>query len=84
MQTRKPSDVDRIVAKIDETRIAEHWRNPDRPDAKFVKRRRRQDPKITRAKTRARTAVYRNRVATGIWLAAPWPTCSLADSICWR
>jgi hypothetical protein len=61
MQTRKPSDVDRIVAKIDETRIAEHWRNPDRPNAKFVKRRR-QDPKITRAKTRVRTAHYRNRL----------------------
>jgi hypothetical protein len=62
MQTRKPSDVDRLVAQIDETRVAEHWRNPDRPDAKFVKRRRRQDPKITRAKTRARTALYRNRL----------------------
>jgi hypothetical protein len=61
MQTRKPSDVDRIVAQIDLTRVAEHWRNPDRPDAKFVKRRR-QDPKITRAKTRARTALYRNRL----------------------
>jgi hypothetical protein len=61
MQTRKPgNDVDQVVARIDETRVAEHWRNPDRPDATFVKQRRRQDPKIRRAKGRARTAVWRN------------------------
>jgi hypothetical protein len=48
MQTRKPgNDVDHIVAKIDETRISELWRNPDRPNARFVKQVRRQDPKIT-------------------------------------
>jgi hypothetical protein len=62
MQTRKPSDVDWIVAQIDETRVAEHWRNPDRPDARFVKNVRRQDPKIRRAQTRLRTAHYRNRL----------------------
>jgi hypothetical protein len=62
MQTRKPSDVDRIVAQIDETRVAEHWRNSDRPNGQFVKKRRRQDPKIRRAKTRVRTAHYRNRL----------------------
>jgi hypothetical protein len=63
MQTRKPgNDVDRIVARIDETRVAEHWRNPDRPDGTFVRSRRRQDPKVTRAKARARTAMYRNRL----------------------
>jgi hypothetical protein len=63
MNTRKTGDeVDRIVAQIDETRRAEHWRNPDRPDGKFAKKSRRQDPKITRAKTRARTAMYRNRL----------------------
>jgi hypothetical protein len=63
MQTRKPgNDVDQIVARIDETRVAEHWRNPDRPNGKFVKSRRRQDPKIRRAKTRVRTALYRNRL----------------------
>jgi hypothetical protein len=60
MQTRKPSDLDRIVAQIDEARQAEHWRNPDRPNGQFVKRRRRQDPKIRRAKGRVRTAVWRN------------------------
>jgi hypothetical protein len=62
MHTRKPGDdVDRIVAQIDETRVAEHWRSPDRPDAKFVKRHR-QDSKIRKAKGRARTAMYRNRL----------------------
>lgn len=43
------SDVDRIVARIDETRVAEHFRNPDRADSRFVKARRRQDPAIGRA-----------------------------------
>jgi hypothetical protein len=63
MNTRKTGDeVDRIVAQIDQTRVAEHWRNPDRPNGQFVKPVRRQDPKITRAKTRARTAIYRNRL----------------------
>jgi hypothetical protein len=62
MQTRKPDDVDRIVSQIDETRNVEHFRNPDRPDSRFVKTRRRQDPAITRAKARIRTAHYRNRL----------------------
>lgn len=55
-------DVDRIVSQIDETRIAEHYRSPDRPDSKIVKPRRRQDPAIRRAKARLRTASYRNRL----------------------
>ena len=58
----KPEDVGRIVAKIDETRLAEHFRNPDRPNARCVKAVRRQDPAIGRAKTRLRTAHYRNRL----------------------
>jgi hypothetical protein len=63
MMTReKLEGADRIVAKIDETRVAEHWRNPDRPDSKFVKPRRLQDPAIVRAKARLRTAAYRNRL----------------------
>ena len=62
MDTRKPDDVDRIVSQIDETRMAEHFRNPDRPDSRFVKPRRRQDPAIRRAKGRLRTAAYRNRL----------------------
>jgi hypothetical protein len=62
MNTTKSEEVDRIVAQIDETRQAEHWRNPDRPNGKLAKSRRRQDPKIRKAKTRARTALYRNRL----------------------
>lgn len=58
----KTDEIDRIVARIDETRIAEHFRNPDRPDTRFVKSRRRQDPAVRRAKGRLRTAVYRNRL----------------------
>jgi hypothetical protein len=62
MKSMKSDEVDRIVARIDETRVAEHFRNPDRPDAKFIKARRRQDPAVRRAKTRLRTAAYRNRL----------------------
>jgi hypothetical protein len=58
----RPTDVDRIVAQIDETHRAEHFRNPDRPDGMFVRSRGRQDPAIGRAKTRIRTAHYRNRL----------------------
>ena len=61
-QKLKTEDVARIVARIDETRVAEHFRNPDRPNAKFVKADRRQDPAIGRTKTRLRTAHYRNRL----------------------
>lgn len=62
MKRVEHNEVDRIVARIDETRAAEHFRNPDRPNAKFIRRRRRQDPAIGRAKTRLRTADYRNRL----------------------
>jgi hypothetical protein len=34
MHTRTPDDADRIVSQIDETRRAEHWRNPDRPNGR--------------------------------------------------
>ena len=61
MKTVK-SDADRVVKQIDETRVAEHFRNPDRADSRFVKARRRQDPAIRRAKARLRTANYRNRL----------------------
>ncbi len=62
MKLPKRDDVDRIVDQIDVTRIAEHFRNPDRPDARFARSRGRQDPKIRRAKGRVRTAHYRNRL----------------------
>ncbi len=56
------NEVDRIVARLNETRTTEHYRNHDRPDSRFVKPRRRQDPSIGRAKARIRTAYYRNRL----------------------
>lgn len=62
MKNGKTSEIDRIVARIDETRVAEHFRNPDRPDSRFVRARRRQDPAIRKAKTRLRTAHYRARL----------------------
>jgi hypothetical protein len=58
-----PEDVDRVVAALDETRRTEHFRDNDmRPDSRFVRDRGRQDPAITRAKARIRTAAYRNRL----------------------
>lgn len=61
-KSAKSDDVGRIVEAIDETRVAEHFRNPDRPSTRFVKPRSRQDPAIGRAKTRLRTALYRSRL----------------------
>ncbi len=56
------NEVERIVAAIDETRRTEYFRDPDRPNSKLVRRRRRQDPAIGKAKARLRTAAYRNRL----------------------
>ena len=56
----RPSDVDGIVDQINETRESEFWRDPDRPSTKFVPARRKQDPKIVKAKGRSRTAAWRN------------------------
>jgi hypothetical protein len=58
----RSAEVDRVVAEIDRTRRTEFWRDPDRPARQFVPARKRQDPKITRAKARARTAAWRNRL----------------------
>ncbi|MGY3356279.1 hypothetical protein ACVWZK_002942 [Bradyrhizobium sp. GM0.4] len=56
-------DADRVVAEIDETRRAEHWRDPDRPDPRvFAPRRVRVPPEIVKAQTRLRTAAWRNRM----------------------
>jgi hypothetical protein len=58
-----PKDVDRVVAALDETRRTEFYRDNDmRPDSRFVRDRGQQDPAITRAKARIRTAHYRNRL----------------------
>lgn len=58
----RPTDIDRIVDQIDRTRESELFRNPDRPSTKFVPVRQRQDPRIRRAKARARTAAWRNNL----------------------
>jgi hypothetical protein len=62
MKRAKSDEVTRIVSEIDDIRITEHFRNPDRPDARAGKPRRRQDKAIIRAKTRARTAAWRVRL----------------------
>jgi hypothetical protein len=55
-----PNDVDKTVARLNEALHAEHWRNPDRPDAVFVKNRGRRPVEVLRAQGRIRTASYRN------------------------
>jgi hypothetical protein len=62
MKNSKTIEADRIVAAIDETRRAAHFRSPDRPNAKVIGHGCRQDPEVRRAKGRLRTAVYRNRL----------------------
>jgi hypothetical protein len=56
----RPSDVDNTVNEIDKMREAAFFRDPDRPSTTFVPVRQRQDPRIRRAKARARTAAWRN------------------------
>ena len=62
MKKMRSEDIDRIVAEIDETKVATQFRNPDRPDARFVRPGRRQDQAVGRAKARLRTASYRVRL----------------------
>jgi hypothetical protein len=54
--------IDAIVAVLDETRETEYFRNPDRPSGRFIQNRRWQDPEVSRAKARIRTAHWRNRM----------------------
>ena len=58
----KPAEIARIVEQIDRTRIEEHFRLPDRPDARFVKAEGRVPPEVVRAQTRLRTAHWRTRM----------------------
>jgi hypothetical protein len=51
------SEVSRIVRQIDETTKAEYFRDPYGPNARFT--RPRQDPEVSRAKARMRTAAWR-------------------------
>jgi hypothetical protein len=60
MNHLRPSDIDRVVGEIDRGRESEFWRDPDRPLTRFVPARGRQDPKVIKAKARARTAAWRN------------------------
>ncbi len=63
MKTMKSDDVDRIVEKLDETRMAEFFRVPDRPNGRAMTRlQRRQDPAIGKARARIRTAHCRVRL----------------------
>jgi hypothetical protein len=58
----KTRSSDQEVDRIDRRRESEFWRDPDRPSGKFVPAGKRQDPMIRRAKARARTAAWRNRL----------------------
>jgi hypothetical protein len=62
MRERKitPNVIDQYVAKLNEARVAEHFRNPDRPDGQFIKDRGRRSVEVVRAQGRIRTASYRN------------------------
>jgi hypothetical protein len=57
-----PEDVDAIVSALDDTRSTEYFRSDSRPSAEFFRPRGRQPVEITRAKTRIRTAHWRNRM----------------------
>ena len=60
MMKQARTEVDRVVAALDETRKAEYFRNPDRPDASIMRpRRQRQPPEVVKAKSRIRVAAWR-------------------------
>ena len=61
-ETDMQLSADEVVRRIDATRETEHFRNPDRPDARTFKRTRRQPVEVVRVKGRLRTAAYRNRM----------------------
>lgn len=56
-----PEDVDRI-AEMDAAKRQYFQRDPDRPDPRFVKLRRRQPIEVSRAKARLRTARWRSEM----------------------
>jgi hypothetical protein len=55
-----PDDVDRTVAKLNESLKTEHFRDPYRPDGRFIKDRGRRPTEVIRAQGRIRTAAWRN------------------------
>lgn len=56
----RSTDIDAQVGQIDRMRESDLFRDPDRPSTKFIGSRLRQDPRVRRAKARARTAAWRN------------------------
>jgi hypothetical protein len=56
----RSKEVDTLVDQIDKTRESVFFRDPDRPSTTFMPARKKEDPRIRRAKTRARTAAWRN------------------------
>ena len=87
--SRKTDETARIVAALDETRRAEYFRDPDRPDAKFLRSRRgRQHPDVVRAQARVRVANWRvqqdrrgapTTAQVGMALVSALATASLAE-----
>ncbi|MCK1336846.1 hypothetical protein IVB38_12640 [Bradyrhizobium sp. 38] len=79
-QQLTPADVDRVVAELDRTRRAEHFRDHDgRPDPRIFKPLRRVPIEVVRAQTRIRTAHWRNQMdrrkaptASQIGMALVW------------
>lgn len=58
MQTRKQV-ASAVVAEIDEVRVSTFSRNPDRPDARFVRNRVSGGRDVAKARQRLRTAAWR-------------------------
>jgi hypothetical protein len=56
------SEVQTIVSVLDDTRETEYFRSESRPDGRFIQPRRWQDPAVSKAKARIRTARWRNRM----------------------
>ena len=61
LRTIRPSDIDDIVAALAETQRDEYFRDPDRPDGRFVRAKTRRRPiEVVRAQGRLRTARWRS------------------------
>ncbi|WP_249134443.1 hypothetical protein [Bradyrhizobium japonicum] len=58
----RPDEIDRTVAEIDDVRRTVFYRDPDRPDARVLKRLDRVPPEVRRAQTRIRTAHWRSKL----------------------
>lgn len=56
------TETERKAAEIDGVRRTMFWRDPDRPDARVLKRRDRVPPEVRRAQGRLRTAHWRSQM----------------------